>query len=111
MDDFQSEELENTSESREKIISNATVLLSNVVGRNAHDFLYLPVNDDNVIVADLIVACVFQLDSVVESGDALEWRINDLRTCIGMVLKAFITDYYQLHKDEHIPLAYPESAE
>ena len=110
MDDFQSDEFENTSESREKIISNATVLLSNVVGRNAHDFLYLPVNDDNV-VADLIVACVFQLDSVVESGDALEWKINDLRDCIGMVLKAFITDYYQLHKNEHIPLAYPEIQE
>ena len=111
MDNFQNAELENTSASREKIISNATVLLSNVVGRNAHDFLYLPVNDDNVIVADLIVACVFQLDSVVESGDALEWKINDLRDCIGMVLKAFITDYYQLHKEDHILLAYPESAE
>lgn len=92
--------LDNVSEAREKIISHSTVLLSNVIGNEAHDFLYRPINNDNVVVVDLIMACVFQLESVVESGNALEWTLDDLRTCIGMVLRAFVTEYYQIHKDD-----------
>lgn len=97
--------LDNVSEAREKIISHSTVLLSNVIGNEAHDFLYRPINNDNVVVADLIMACVFQLESVVESGDALEWTLDDLRTCIGMVLRALVTEYYQIHKDDEFNIS------